>query len=80
MAGTFSAKKGDVELIFRQLVKDDIVMESPTEPLHYRYNFDSKNVDLQVGVEKYLCYVFHGWEPVPLYDLPYSPSFPSIHS
>lgn len=69
-----AARLPDVDLICRQLKRQDLLAERPSQPGRYQYNWSSENVDLQIGFETFLIDVELESLPVHL-TLPYSPSF-----
>ena len=72
-----AAKYSDTETICHQLEMADLITENPSQPGQYRYNLKTRNVELQVGFEKFLVDVELESLPVHLM-LTYSPSFRSL--
>jgi len=67
------AKDSDTDAICRQLELADLVTVNGSKPEQYRYNLNSRNVDVQAGFEKFLVEVELDSLPVHLM-LDYSPS------
>lgn len=70
------AEHTDVDTICRQLKHVDLLSENVSQRGQYRYNLNSKQVDLQTELEKFLVDVERENLPVHL-TLDYSPSFRS---
>lgn len=66
----------DTDMICHQLELADFLNVKGSEPEQYRYNLNSRNIDVQVGFEKFLIEVELSSLPVHLM-LDYSPSHSS---
>lgn len=73
LARRLAAKEDNIDSICYQLKCYDLLTEDPSQPGKYQYNLDSANVELQVGIEKFLAYVELKHIPVYRY-LDFSPS------